>query len=104
MIYYDYIKQAFNHREVLRAIVCYDSLRRALVDPDDLGNEALRALAERAEATAETYDALRGGPVQEAENAVLRAYALYLRAAVQERAATYSRGCAEGCDLCSGGT
>jgi hypothetical protein len=104
MTYYDYIKQAFNHREVRRTIACSDSLRRALVDPDDLGNEACRALAERAQEAAERYCADTGGPVQEAESAVLLAYAGYLRAVVRERASTFAHKCEAGCDLCSGGT
>lgn len=104
MTYYDYIKQAFTHREVCQALGAYATLRSALVAPDDLGNEALRALAERAEAASQRYDAHNGGPVQEAENAVLRAYAGYLWATVQERSTTFAHKCEAGCDLCSGGT
>jgi hypothetical protein len=104
MIYYDYIKQAFTHREVCQALGAYATLRSALVAPDDLGSEACRALAERAQEAAERYSADSGGPVQEAENAVLLAYAAYLRAVVQERASTFAHQCEAGCDLCSGGT
>jgi hypothetical protein len=42
--------------------------------------------------------------VQEAENAVLRAYAGYLWATVQERSTTFDHKCEAGCDLCGGGT
>jgi hypothetical protein len=69
------------------AVVCYDSLRTALVDPDDLSNETLLALAQRASEASERYDADNGGPVQAAENAVLVAYATYLCAVVRERLA-----------------
>jgi hypothetical protein len=46
---------ALRDRELCHAVVCYDSLRTALVDPDDLSNETLLALAQRASEASEHY-------------------------------------------------
>jgi hypothetical protein len=77
------INQVFKSREASAAVACYASLRAALVEVDGLGNDALLALAQRADVAGTA--ALRAAPAIAAQNAVLVAYGAYLCAIVRER-------------------
>jgi hypothetical protein len=63
--------------DALRAANAYTSLRAALVAPDDMHEEVIRALRTRVLEAAEKYPD-RDAPAIRAANEVLRAYANYL--------------------------